>query len=818
MAKPRERVVASSFWLLWGLLFAAVAASCVAWAESRVDSSMAGRYRLSLESTALEGDSERYRLETGKQAGWQLRQHLALRGGGSLPGGWAYDGSYDDTRPVPERLELLIHGTNAELFAGSRRFSAAAPGLLAWERLLTGVQGQVTANAAGKLRVRAAIGEPLGVPMREQLSGRGLVGPYLLNGLHVPVVEGSERVSVDGQLLQPEIDYAIDYELGAITFREPVLEDSRIDVVYEYQAAQARRTAVVAAHWDNGSFGLDLLAGNERAYGLESSPVGLPPDQSLRGAAVGWHPTPTSHLSASWLLGTTETRPQSHDVIARQLGGTWLLGQVQAGFDYRAVPSGFHSLGHLPDGADYRLFTAGYQGFLAPWHSKLNVLWRQTPMDPLACDEPVQLQLQAEHVLSYISKRGLVGWSLGMYGHQSDGRSHSGVTMGVLAQRRLGRWEVQAERRGLLACKGARAPGELLSSTQFKAQLTDDARLGAAVQWKQDRRQPGGDLPDASTVWRVKATSSASSSRAWWRVQWLQSEMVRAGRGSSESIQLSSSEVAHVRAEGQVPLAILGLSAGASVELKRRRGYDMSFHGDTAIQANTHYESNGMSVKVLAAGRSSVSRDSPVLADELQHRTSYGVEIIQPLWKNLAYQGACFAFGERDMLGEQRGVQRVHGLALTRPQWQTEITLTAGVLEQPRLDSPDPDNEGDEERSLRTVPVGHRLSWSSQYYTPHARVQMRVGRDWETEATVWRGELTGSFSVDGTQLEASFARSARRAVMGVTFEQRGRVTARWQVGAQSQLTVGGHTDVTGSPSGDGDYRASGLESAWTAFF
>lgn len=760
-----------------------------------------GGYQLSVEGTALEGDSEQYRLETGRQAGWILRQHLSLSGGGSLPGSWVYDGYYDDRRPVPERLELRIRRADAGLYAGSKRFVANGPGLLAWERLLTGLQGELTTDVAGKLRVQAAIGEPLGVPMRERLPGRGLVGPYLLDGCYVPVVEGSERILVDGQLLQSGVDYKIDYELGAITFREPVLENSTIDIEYEYLAALADRIALAAIHWDHGSLGLDVLAGNK----WSPSPEERPSDQRLRGAAVGWYPTPASHLSASWLLSSAGGLSHSEGTMARQIGGAWLGEDVQAGFDYRAIPPGFHPLGGLIGDTDYQLFTAGYQGLFAPWHSKLSILWRQTPMELR-----LQQQWRVEHVLSYVLEQGLLGWSLGVCGHQRESQSYIGTTMGILAQRRLGQWELQAERRGLLTYEGVRAPGELLSTTELKAQTFDDSRWEAAIQWKQDSRQPGGELPDIATVWRVKAASTSASSRAWWRMQWLQSEMVRADSGSP-------SATTYARVEGQVPLAISGLSTGVSLERRYRRDYDSFFQDDKAMQVSARYECNGTSGAALAAGWSSVAGDGAIQVNELLRRTSHGVEFRQPLWRNLAYQGAYHSFGEQDLLGELHGAQRVHGLVLTGPQWQTDITLTGGVLEQPRLDSAE-DEDDDKDRSLRTVPMGRRLSWGSQFVTPLIQTQMRIERDWETEATVLRSEWAGSLQLSSTHVQASFTRCARRAAAGVTLEQRGRLMARWAVNGRSELSVGAHTDIRRSPNEEGDYRASGLESGWMVFF
>ncbi|NLN20153.1 MAG: hypothetical protein GX162_12915 [Firmicutes bacterium] len=791
------------------LLAFMVVISVVARADHPTIGDLAGSYRLNVEGAVVEGDSERYTEETGRERGWRMRQHLELRGAGSLPGGWSYEGHYDDAQPGPDRLRLSVWKENAELFAGTARFHLSAPGLLAWERLLTGVQGKFNAPQVANLRLQAAIGRPLGLPMREQLIGRGLVGPYLLNGLYVPVAENSERVLVDGQLLIPEIDYEIDYELGAITFRDPIPESSLIEIEYEYKAPQARTTAAIALHWDSGPLGMDLLAGAERSH----DPASI--DHYASGMAVEWRPSPASRWIASWLLQAD--RALSHpaagkDSLAWQLGGTWVQEQFEVGFDYRVIPPGFHLLGRTPDDLDRRSLSLGYQGFFDRWHSRLSLLWWQTPIAPQKQEESQQLHLQADHVLSYVFPRGVVGWSLSMHERWIYGEIQTGLMSGVLARGKLGSWELQAERRGLLIDKGPSLPDQLLATTNLRARLIGDSRLSADIQWKQDRRRDGGERPAFASVWRIKATGASGSSPAWWQVRWLQSTTVRKEEGENRPSRLLSARV-----DGWLPLGIPGLSTGASFELRRRLDYDTSVQEDIALQMTTTYGNDRTSMMLSVADRASLSRHNEWQTNELQRQTSRGVELVRLLRGPWAYHGALFIFGEEDMLGVQRGIHRMHGVSLTKGRWKSQVSFITGVLDQ-LFPEPSEDEDDEEGNSLRTAPVGYRLSWSCQYEVATIQALMRLARDWQAEATAWHGELTGKLSMESTRLELSLMHIVRRATTGMRQQQRAEISAHWQVGFRSQLRLGAHVDVMTSFEGDGDYRACGLESGWTAFF
>lgn len=781
-----------------------------------------GRYRLKLQSTALVGAAGRFRFDTGIAPGTRFTQNLALAGFGRLDGGWYFQGNYDDTLPVPERLELRIRRAEDELFAGTRRFMAGGDGLLHWGRLLTGLQGVLATGEKQEVRISGAIGEPLGLPAREVLPGRGLVGPYLLNQLHLPVVAGSEAVRVDDRLLQRGIDYTIDYELGGITFREPVLETSQIEVEYEYVAPQARRAAMGALSLRSGPLALHLLAGAERSLKeepdnpLEFLPPGgaeeeeLPTEQGMYGTALTWQVAPGAYASSSW-LATQSGEEGGASKAAWQLGGEWGGEWGRIGLDYRVIEKGFRPLGRSADDTDYRLLTGGFERPVGPWHSKLNVVWRRSPSQ----GEPLESRYQAEHVLSYVTEQGLLGWSLGVEGGRQGAKERQVLTSGVLGGIGLGPWQLEAERRGIVGRLGAVVAGEPLSASRLAARLADHPRLTASLQWQHDCNAAGGSIADEATVWRVtagsrsskeeSAVSSQGAGEANWRVQWLQSEMVRRG------LQVPS-RVTYARAEGGTPLLAEGLSGTLLFETKSRTAYSGDVRADDSLQAGLHYE-HGVGLHLSAAESRSQATWQGVTAEKGQAARS--AEVVVPLPGAWTYRAAVHGFTELSSGSWARGVQQVHAVAWDLADWQVTADFTAGLLRQPATAAEDDDEDTP---PLSALPLGRRLALSGERATSSGQLSARLAREWEQSAATWRGELRGSVKTRQVDLVASYASEERREEGRACLRQLGKIAAQRWWGERTLLSLSGRSDLYQEASGKESYRAISVLGEWTTYF
>ncbi|MCS6991044.1 MAG: hypothetical protein NZL95_04210 [Chitinophagales bacterium] len=110
---------------------------------------------------------------------------------------------------------------------------------------------------------------------KEFMGQEGNQGPYRLGGMHetyVVILAGTERVYVDGELLQrgADRDYVIDYNLGEIVFtpRRLITKDKRIVVEYQYAERAYLRTV--------------LWAGQQLSYQQLSARIAVYSEQDAR--------------------------------------------------------------------------------------------------------------------------------------------------------------------------------------------------------------------------------------------------------------------------------------------------------------------------------------------------------------------------------------------------------------------------------------------------------------------------------------------------------------------------------------------------------
>jgi len=148
-------------------------------------------------------------------------------------------------------VEIKAPHWNATLgdFVASRQGSVFGN----YRRKLQGVAVEAT---PGPAKIEVLAGSPRGVYRLLQIRGQEAnQGPYYLaggtGGQNLFIVSGSERVSLDGELLTrgSDRDYVIDYVLGTVTFtyRRLITSESNIVVEYEEGEGPFGRTVVGAA-------------------------------------------------------------------------------------------------------------------------------------------------------------------------------------------------------------------------------------------------------------------------------------------------------------------------------------------------------------------------------------------------------------------------------------------------------------------------------------------------------------------------------------------------------------------------------------------
>ena len=159
-----------------------------------------------------------------------------------------------------DRIYLKVYRDNFAVQAGDieMKSNTASP-MFSVSRNIQGIAYnglfETGNHGADNLMVASALAVPKGKFSRNAINGsEGNQGPYRLSGAsgepHIFIIAGSERVYVDGILLQRGEDqhYTIDYNLAELTFthRMPINRNSRIIVEFEYSERSYARFIIHA--------------------------------------------------------------------------------------------------------------------------------------------------------------------------------------------------------------------------------------------------------------------------------------------------------------------------------------------------------------------------------------------------------------------------------------------------------------------------------------------------------------------------------------------------------------------------------------------
>jgi len=237
------------------------------YAESLSPDSLLGRYAVSPglqnEQESPFGDqiqtngSMARGIRFGNTQGLSVNSTLNMTFGGELNNGLMIEGAISD-QSIPlqpdgtthrleefDRIFLKVHRKGFAIQAGDIDLSTGGNGeLLTFNRKVQGLayQGKFT-DDEDTLSVTAAFAVPKGKFVRNQIQGiEGNQGPYRLRGNsgepYIIILSGTERVYVDGSLLQrgEDFHYTIDYNSAELTFthRMPINSNSRVVVEFEY--------------------------------------------------------------------------------------------------------------------------------------------------------------------------------------------------------------------------------------------------------------------------------------------------------------------------------------------------------------------------------------------------------------------------------------------------------------------------------------------------------------------------------------------------------------------------------------------------------
>ncbi len=144
-----------------------------------------------------------------------------------------------------DRVYIQLQSPHSEVIAGDFQNKPDSSTFIKYNKKLRGIKGTVNYKTRNNFALSSEIcGAVSKGKYRKQyiLPNSGNQGPYKLTGAenepYIIVLSGSERIYIDGELLQRGIDkdYTIDYNLGELTFTVShiIRADSRIIAEFEY--------------------------------------------------------------------------------------------------------------------------------------------------------------------------------------------------------------------------------------------------------------------------------------------------------------------------------------------------------------------------------------------------------------------------------------------------------------------------------------------------------------------------------------------------------------------------------------------------------
>ncbi len=78
----------------------------------------------------------------------------------------------------------------------------------------------------------------------DRVTGRNSSGPYVLN--YVPIVEKTERITINGQSMLRDIDYKIEYATGMVAFMRPITTNENVVISYDRAAGAKKNEGTIS--------------------------------------------------------------------------------------------------------------------------------------------------------------------------------------------------------------------------------------------------------------------------------------------------------------------------------------------------------------------------------------------------------------------------------------------------------------------------------------------------------------------------------------------------------------------------------------------
>ncbi len=228
---------------------------------------------------------------------------------------------------LQDEYDLTLSTKHWDLYFGD--FSASLPGSQFLSSGLSTTGLKLTGHY-DNWDVTALYATPQGRPVYDKFFGNNTQGPYLIPT--VPLVPGSEVVTLNGQKLARGTDYSLDYTLGQLTFISRVIQLTDVVEVTAESSSSVFNTQIFGYHADVALIG--------KVDSLPSSSSASPPslvNRNFAGVPLTVPGQPVSAMASTSLtaapvgggLSTQALPPQGATVSPSEV--QWVIGQGYLG-------------------------------------------------------------------------------------------------------------------------------------------------------------------------------------------------------------------------------------------------------------------------------------------------------------------------------------------------------------------------------------------------------------------------------------------------------------------------------------------------------
>ena len=160
---------------------------------------------------------------------WQERLQLKILGKLSKNLSISYD--LQQQPETPDKYDVKVKYYNNELTFGDFSANFSGNEFASASKYLNGVMLTAKGNWYDVIAIPSAKLKSQTQSLKSQ-KGNNTKGPYSLG--HGSIVEGSERIELNGIALHKQVDYTIDYFEGKITFNQILTQNDEFKYTYEY--------------------------------------------------------------------------------------------------------------------------------------------------------------------------------------------------------------------------------------------------------------------------------------------------------------------------------------------------------------------------------------------------------------------------------------------------------------------------------------------------------------------------------------------------------------------------------------------------------